>query len=308
MTGQADHLAGRSSDRAPLTAGSAPSRRCNAISVDVEDYFQVWALSQVIGREDWDNYALRVEDSTRRILDLFARHNATATFFTLGWVAERCPQLMRDIIAAGHEVGSHGYEHIKVFDQTPEEFRADVRKTKAILQDITGTAINGYRAAGFSIDERTPWSFAILAEEGHLYSSSIHPIKHDHYGMPDAPRFAYHPIEGHPFTEIPVSTVDAYGKRLSCAGGGWFRLLPYAWSRHLLSRLIDREGGQAVFYFHPWEVDPEQPRIAGISAKSRLRHYSNLDRMEGKLDRLLTQWQWRRIDEAFGISAMEKAA
>lgn len=280
----------------------------HAMSVDVEDYFQVWALSSVIDRGDWDSYALRVEDTTRRVLDLFSRTGTTATFFTLGWIAERCPSLMRDIVDAGHEVGSHGYEHIKVFDQTPDAFRADVVKTKKILEDSTGKPVNGYRAAGFSIDARTPWAFEILAGAGHRYSSSVHPIVHDHYGMPEAPRHAWRPIEGSEFVEIPVSTIDAWGRRFSCAGGGWFRLLPYAWSKHLLQRLIEGEGGSAVFYFHPWEVDPGQPRIDGLSAKSRLRHYTNLDRMEAKLEKLLSSYTWRRMDNVFPLQPLQVAA
>lgn len=303
-----DHSTGDQRRAAGPGRSIPPLAGIHAMSVDVEDYFQVWALSSAIGRDDWDSYSLRVEDATRRVIDLFARTGTTATFFTLGWVAERCPGLMRAIVDAGHEVGSHGYEHIKVFDQTPDEFRADVVKTKTILEDVTGMPVNGYRAAGFSIDARTPWAFEILEGAGHRYSSSVHPIMHDHYGMPEAPRHAWHPIEGAGFLEIPVSTVDAWGRRFSCAGGGWFRLLPYAWSHHLLNRLIAGEGGSAVFYFHPWEIDPGQPRIDGISAKSRLRHYTNLDRMEAKLEKLLTRYRWRRMDEVFPVRPLQVAA
>ncbi|MBD0427190.1 DUF3473 domain-containing protein [Aquisalinus flavus] len=303
-----DHSTGDQRRAAGPDRSIAQTAGIHAMSVDVEDYFQVWALSSVIDRDTWDSYSLRVEDTTRRVLDLFARTGTTATFFTLGWVAERCPALMRDIVDAGHEVGSHGYEHIKVFDQTPDQFRTDVVKTKTILEDVTGKPVNGYRAAGFSIDDRTPWAFEILAAAGHLYSSSVHPIMHDHYGMPEAPRQAWHPVDGAGFVEIPVSTVDAWGRRFSCAGGGWFRLLPYAWSHHLLTRLIEGEGGAAVFYFHPWEIDPGQPRIDGISARSRLRHYTNLDRMEAKLEKLLTRYPWRRMDEVFPVQPVQVAA
>lgn len=296
------------SDVSTGSAQHAAGARHHAMSVDVEDYFQVWALSETIRRDEWDGYALRVEDNIRRILDLFAKNDATATFFTLGWIAERCPLMIRDIVAAGHEIASHGYDHTKVFDQTPEEFREDVTKTRAILQDISGEPVIGYRAAGFSIDQRTPWAHEILAETGHAYSSSIHPIAHDHYGMPDAPRFAYNPLDGDDFLEVPVSTVDAFGRRFSCAGGGWFRLLPLAWSRHLMTRLTEREERSAVFYFHPWEIDPAQPRVAGLSGKSRLRHYANLSRMEGKLSRLLGAYQWRRYDDVFLSGDREMAA
>ena len=288
--------------------GQSFNGQINGMSIDVEDYFQVWALSEKISRDDWDGFSLRVEASTRRALDLFARNGATATFFTLAWVAQRCPQLIRDIVEAGHEIGSHGMEHVKVFDQTTDEFREDASLAKKILEDISGTAVNGYRAAGFSIDERTPWAFEVLAELGYQYSSSLHPIEHDHYGMPDAPRFAHHPIEGSEFTEIPVSTVDAFGKRMSCAGGGWFRAMPYVWSRHLISRMLQEQQGPAVFYFHPWEIDPGQPRVEGLTAKSRLRHYLNLGKMEGKLDRLLTDYNWSRLDHIINATAQERAA
>jgi polysaccharide deacetylase family protein (PEP-CTERM system associated) len=291
-----------------MVSASQQNITANALSIDVEDYFQVWALSEKISRDDWDAFSLRVETSTRRALDLFGKHNATATFFTLAWVAQKCPQLMKDIVSAGHEIGSHGMEHVKVFDQTAGEFRQDAGDAKKILEDITGTEVKGYRAAGFSIDERTPWAFQVLAELGYHYSSSVHPIDHDHYGMPDAPRFAYHPLEGHSFTELPVSTVDAYGKRLSCAGGGWFRALPYRWSKHLIDRLLQEQAGPAVFYFHPWEIDPGQPRVEGLSAKSRFRHYLNLDKMEHKLGRLLSDYRWARLDEVLGLTAEEQAA
>lgn len=276
---------------------AAPARF--AMSVDVEDYFQVWAFSGVIKREDWDSYALRAEDNTRRLLDLFDAKGAKATFFTLGWVAERAPRLIRDIAARGHEVASHGYDHRKVFDQTPDEFRADLLKTKAILEDAGGARVRGFRAAGFSIDARTPWAHDILAETGHDYSSSSHPIAHDHYGDPDAPR-GTHKIGG--VIEAPVATAEVFGRRISCAGGGWFRAAPYEVSKPLIDRASATIDGPVIFYLHPWEVDPGQPRIAAAPLKSKLRHYVNLGVMEQKLARLLTAYQWTRVDRALGLS------
>ena len=231
-----------------------------------------------------------------RILDLFARHDAKATFFTLGWVAERCPQMIKDVVAAGHEVASHGYDHVKVFDQDAPTFKADVLKTKKILEDLSGQPVNGYRAAGFSIDQRTPFAHEVLAETGHRYSSSSHPIAHDHYGDPNAPLVPYRPVSG--LTEIPVAVQEIMGRRQSCAGGGWFRAMPYPISRHLWTRL-EGQGRQGVFYFHPWEIDPDQPRVDGLSLRSRVRHRLNLNRMEAKLDALLSDFRWGRIDEVF---------
>ncbi len=280
---------------APKTAPKYAPK--HAMSVDVEDYFQVWALSSKISRDDWDDYTLRVEDNTKRILDLFDRTNTKATFFTLAWIAKRCPSLMVDIVNRGHEIGSHGIEHVKVFDQTRDEFFADAGQAKKQLEDICGVPVTGYRAAGFSIDERTPWAFETLAQLGYEYSSSLHPIAHDHYNMPDAPRHRHQPVAGSSFYELPVATVDAYGKRVSCAGGGWFRAAPYGWSKHLLTKFDKQGGGPAVFYFHPWEIDPGQPRIDGISSKSKFRHYLNLDKMEAKLERLLNDFSWGRIDQ-----------
>lgn len=276
---------------------AAPARF--AMSVDVEDYFQVWAFAGVIGRNDWDDYALRAEANTRRLLDLFDRSGATATFFTLGWIAERAPALMREIAARGHEVASHGYDHKKVFDQSPDEFRADLLKTKRILEDASGTRVRGFRAAGFSIDSRTPWAHEIVGETGHDYSSSSHPIAHDHYGDPTAPR-GPHRVGG--VIEAPVATAEIFGKRVSCAGGGWFRAAPYALSKGLLDRASSTIGGPAIFYLHPWEIDPGQSRIAAAPWKSKLRHYVNLGAMEGKLARLLSAYRWTRIDEALGLS------
>ena len=266
----------------------------HGLSVDVEDWFQVWAYRHQIPRGNWDDYPLRVEDSTQRLLDLFAEKKVTATFFTLGWIAERCPGLVKSIAAAGHEVASHGYDHTKVFDQDEATFRQDVLKTKAILEDLSGMPVTGYRAAGFSIDHRTPFAHGVLAETGHHYSSSTHPIAHDHYGDPEGLLDPYEAVPG--LTEVPVGVVQAFGRRISCAGGGWFRAMPYGLSRTLWRRL-EKEGRRGIFYLHPWEVDPAQPAVPGASFKSAFRHRLNLQHMEGKLSRLLDDFRWGRIDE-----------
>ena len=271
------------------------------MSVDVEDYFQVWAFSGVIDRASWDAFPLRVGETTRRCLDLFDAHDVKATFFTLGWVAEREPGLVRDIVARGHELASHGYDHTKVNDQSREEFRADVRKTKALLEDLSGVEVKGYRAAGFSIGPETPWAHDVLAEAGHAYSSSTHPIAHDHYGDPTAPQTPFRPLAGAPLIEAPVATATMFGRRVSAAGGGWFRASPLAASKMLLRRAAAALDGPAIFYFHPWEIDPDQPRIDGASMKASLRHYLNLGRMEGKLSNVLAAFPWRRIDDTLGL-------
>lgn len=272
-----------------------------AMTVDVEDYFQVWAFSSVIDRESWDGFAPRVETATQRALDLLDRRGAKATFFALGWVADRFPSLIRQIVAKGHELASHGYDHAKVFDQAPEEFRRDATKTKALLEDIAGVEVSGYRAAGFSINRTTPWAYDILADIGYRYSSSAHPIAHDHYGDPKGPRTPHRPIAGGDFIEAPVATATLFGRRLSCAGGGWFRAVPYDLSRRLIERARASLEGPLIFYFHPWEIDPEQPRIKNAPLKSRLRHYLNLASMERKLERLLSDFSWGRLDEALGL-------
>jgi polysaccharide deacetylase family protein (PEP-CTERM system associated) len=276
-----------------------------AMSVDVEDYFQVWALSGVIRRQDWETYSLRVDTATRRVLDLLDKARAKATFFTLGWVGERAPKLVAEIVARGHELASHGYDHTKVFDQSPEEFRADLIKTKSILEDAGGAPVRGFRAAGFSIDRHTPWAYEILGETGHLYSSSSHPIAHDHYGDPAGAR-APHLIDG--VIEAPVATANVFGQRVSAAGGGWFRASPYGLSRLLIAKAAKSLDGPAIFYFHPWEIDADQPRIEDAPAKSKFRHYLNLDRMEAKLERLLGDFDWGRIDDALGLDAAATVA
>ncbi|MCX4024989.1 DUF3473 domain-containing protein [Endozoicomonas sp. SM1973] len=269
----------------------------NAMSVDVEDYFQVSAFEKTIQRVDWDNLPKRVELNTQRILELFAQHQVKATFFTLGWVAERFPQLIRTIIAEGHELASHGYGHLRATSQTPEEFREDIRKAKQLLEDIGGKAVVGYRAPSYSISKDNLWVHDELLESGHQYSSSIYPINHDLYGIPDAPRFKYQCDNG--LWEIPITTVKVNRKNLPFGGGGYFRLYPYWLSRWGIKQLNKKEGQSAVFYFHPWEIDVNQPRQSNISFKSRFRHYLCLNRMEFRLTSLLKDFKWDTVQNVF---------
>ncbi|WP_313040422.1 XrtA system polysaccharide deacetylase [Sphingobium yanoikuyae] len=268
----------------------------NALSVDVEDWFQVGAFERTIDRSDWEGLTHRVERNTDAVLDLFAQAGVTATFFTLGWVAERYPALMRRIAEAGHEVASHGYDHARVFTFTPEQFRADLRKSCAILEDASGQKVSGYRAPSFSIDPRTPWAHPILAEEGYAYSSSVAPIRHDHYGWPDSPRFAWKPVAGSELLELPVTTAKLGQRTLAAGGGGFFRLLPYGFSRWAIRQVNGQAQRPAIIYFHPWEIDPDQPRVAGAPLRSRVRHYTNLSVMAAKLRRLTQDFAWTRVD------------
>lgn len=284
----------------------APRTLHHAMSVDVEDYYHAWAITSLIGKKAWRSLPSRVGDSTRRILDLFDSRGVKATFFTLGWVAERQPALIRDIVARGHELASHGYGHDKVHSLAPRAFLDDVRKTRQLLEDQGGVAVRGYRAPSFSIDERCWWAYRALAEAGYAYSSSLHPIRHDHYGMPDAPLTPFRP-DGGSVVEIPVATIDWRGRRISCAGGGHFRIYPYRWSRWCLDRLEADGTRCGVFYLHPWEIDPGQPRVPGLPLKSRLRHYTGQGRMEKKLARLLDDRQWSRIDRLFDLSSVSAA-
>ena len=279
----------------------------NALSVDVEDWFQVGAFERTIRRVDWDGLTHRVERNTDAVLDLFAQADVKATFFTLGWVAERYPALMRRIADAGHEVASHGYDHERVFTFTPEAFRADLRKARAILEDTSGQAVTGYRAPSFSIDTRTPWAHPILAEEGYRYSSSVAPIRHDHYGWPQSPRFAWKPVPGSDLVELPVTTAKLGQRTLAAGGGGFFRLLPYGFSRWAIRQVNDQAGRPAIIYFHPWEIDPDQPRVADAPLRSRLRHYSNLSVMAAKLRRLTRDFAWTRVDALADAEAARAA-
>ncbi|MDT8997948.1 DUF3473 domain-containing protein [Paucibacter sp. APW11] len=269
----------------------------NAMTIDVEDYFQVSAFAPYIKRSDWEARECRVPRNVGRILDLLAKHDTRATFFTLGWVAERFPALVREIVAQGHELASHGYGHERASDLSPEAFRKDIVDAKAILEDLGGQPVLGYRAPSFSIGEGNLWAFDELAAAGYRYSSSVYPIKHDHYGMPDAPRFAHEVRAG--LIEIPVTTLRVMDRNLPSSGGGYFRLLPYALSRWMLRRVNAQDQQSAVFYFHPWEIDVEQPRIAGIDAKTRFRHYVNLARTEARIAHLLRDFRWGRMDDIF---------
>jgi polysaccharide deacetylase family protein (PEP-CTERM system associated) len=268
----------------------------NGLSVDVEDWFQVGAFEKVIDRADWDGLQHRVENNTLAVLDLFEAAGVKATFFTLGWVARRHPSLMRRIVDGGHELASHGLDHARVFTLGADGFAADLITSRKILEDAGGVAITGYRAPSFSIDPRTPWAHQILAEQGYTYSSSVAPIAHDHYGWRSAPRFAFRPLPDSALIEIPVTTVEMAGRRQAAGGGGFFRLFPYWFSRWALGRVNAVDGRPAITYFHPWEIDPDQPRVADASAKSRLRHYTNLDVMAPKLARLVRDFQWGRMD------------
>jgi polysaccharide deacetylase family protein (PEP-CTERM system associated) len=275
----------------------------NAMSVDVEDYYQVSAFETVVPRNKWATFAPRVESNTERVLELFERANIRATFFVLGCIAERHPTLIRRIVERGHELASHGYEHRRASEQTPATFVADAARTRNLLEDISGTEVKGYRAASFSINRGNWWAFEGLVSAGYTYSSSVNPIRHDHYGEPSAPRHPFKPWP-HEFIEIPITTIDVAGRRFSCGGGGFFRLLPYRWSHWAISRVNRREIRPAIFYFHPWEIDPDQPRIEQASPKSRLRHYTNLGIMKAKVERVLQDFRWGRIDDVFlGLAA-----
>jgi polysaccharide deacetylase family protein (PEP-CTERM system associated) len=269
--------------------------RPNAMTVDVEDWFQVGAFEGVIDRASWPHLPARVEQNVDRILHLFADAGMQATFFALAWIAERYPQMMRRIAQAGHEIASHGCLHERVHHLQPSEFALDCARSRAILEDVTGQAVTGYRAPSFSIDHRTPWAHAILAENGYLYSSSVAPIRHDHYGWPGSPRFLWHPLAGQDFVEIPVSTARLMGRVVPAGGGGFFRLYPYALSRQLIRRIHD-EGRSAIFYFHPWEMDPDQPFERKARLRSRVRHYTNLRTMRAKIRRLTDDFCWGRLD------------
>ncbi|TXF99434.1 XrtA system polysaccharide deacetylase [Massilia arenae] len=271
----------------------------NAMTCDVEDYFQVSAFAPYIDRASWPTRECRVEANMERILALYERHGVRATFFTLGWIAERYPAMVRRIVDAGHELASHGYGHLRASDQSRAEFDNDIRSSKALLEDIGGQAVVGYRAPSFSIGHANLWALDALHEAGYQYSSSIYPIAHDHYGMPDAPRFAFYPNGPDGLLEVPITTVKMAGRNLPAGGGGYFRLLPYALSRWMMEKVNREDGEPALFYFHPWEVDPGQPRPEGLGAKARFRHYVNIDRMERRLEQLARDFKWDRMDRIF---------
>lgn len=273
----------------------------NALSVDVEDWFQVGAFEHVIARDDWAALEHRVEANTDAVLELFDQGGVKATFFTLGWVAERYPALIRRVADAGHEVASHGWDHQRVFTMQPEQFRADLARARSTLEDASGQRVTGYRAPSFSIDKRTPWAHSILAEADYSYSSSVAPIGHDHYGWADAPRTAFRPVAGAALIELPVTTAKFMGREIT-TGGGFFRLLPANITRRAIRRL-NGIGCPAVFYFHPWEIDPGQPRVAHAPLRSKLRHYSRLGAMAGKMRSLIAGHRWDRTDRVVAAEA-----
>jgi polysaccharide deacetylase family protein (PEP-CTERM system associated) len=267
----------------------------NALTIDVEDYFQVSAFEKTIARANWDSLEHRVVDNLDRILVQLAESDVKATFFTLGWLAERYPQMIRNIVEAGHELANHGYGHQRVWDLTPGEFKEDISRAKSLLEDISGVEVKGYRAPSYSIGKRNIWALEIIAETGHSYSSSIYPGSHDQYGFPGVPRFTFRETNTG-LIEVPITTFKIFNRLIPASGGGFFRLYPYAMTRTLIQRL-NAENHSTVFYFHPWEIDPDQPRQQNIDLKTRFRHYLNLDKTESRLKRLLNDFSWGRMDE-----------
>lgn len=277
----------------------------NALTIDVEDYFQVSAFAPHIERSKWDERECRVERNVDQILKLLAEHDVRATFFTLGWVAQRYPGLIRRIVDEGHELASHGYGHERVSDLCEADFFNDIYRSKALLEDIGGVQVQGYRAPSFSINSKNLWALDTLQRAGYRYSSSIYPIQHDHYGMPDAPRFAHEIRDG--LMEVPPTTLRMFKRNLPSSGGGYFRLFPYSLSRWMLRQVNRKDGLPAVFYFHPWEIDVNQPRVQGIGFKTRFRHYVNIGRMERRLGQLLQDFRWGRMDHIFLPQSVRKA-
>jgi polysaccharide deacetylase family protein (PEP-CTERM system associated) len=276
---------------------SQPRSVRNALTIDVEDYFQVSAFAPYIKRSEWNTRECRIERNVGRILDNLLERDTKATFFTLGWIAERYPALIRRIVAEGHELASHGYGHERASDLSEGAFYEDIRVAKQILEDLCGVAVKGYRAPSFSIGQGNLWAFDSLVRAGYQYSSSVYPIQHDHYGMPDSPRFAYQVRPG--LLEIPVTTLRILNRNLPSSGGGYFRLFPYFISKWMLNRVNTDDQQSGIFYFHPWEIDNDQPRVPGVDSKTRFRHYVNISRMEGKINQLLGDFKWGRMDEIF---------
>lgn len=278
--------------------------RLNALSVDVEDWFQVGAFESVFTKDDWQGLAHRVERNTDAVLALFDQAGIQGTFYTLGWVAERYPALIRRIVDHGHEIASHGYDHKRVFLMSADEFAADLARARGLIEAAAGQAVTGYRAPSFSIDARTPWAHRVLAEAGYRYSSSVAPVRHDHYGWPESPRFAWKPLMDSDLMELPVTTARLGNRIVAAGGGGFFRLLPYRFS-HWAIEQVNAEGRPAIIYFHPWEIDPDQPRVAHAPLKSKLRHYTKLSAMAGKLERLMGDFRWTRVDALVAGEALK---
>lgn len=281
----------------------------NALSVDVEDYFHVENLTHRISRDQWDAMPLRVEDSTRRILDMFDRRGVKATFFTLGWVAERLPGLVKDIHARGHEIGCHSHLHRLVFDLTPEVFREDTLKCKRLLEDLIGAPVVGYRAPSYSITRRNLWALDVLAELGFLYDSSIFPVRHDRYGIPDFHRWPVADLPtpgGNRIHEFPLTTFKVGKMNMPAAGGGYLRLLPPMWTRHGIQS-ANRAGRPAILYIHPWEIDDGQPRVEGLGRLKSIRCYHNLDATYDRLEDLVKRFQWGTVREVLARTLNREA-
>jgi polysaccharide deacetylase family protein (PEP-CTERM system associated) len=271
----------------------------NAMTIDVEDYFQVSAFAPHISKELWPTLPCRVEKNVDRILSLLDQSGVKATFFTLGWIAERYPEMVKRIVSEGHELASHGYSHQRASEQTASEFYEDVSQSKSLLEQISGQVVLGYRAPSFSIGSNNLWALDVLLNAGYKYSSSIYPIKHDHYGMPHAPRFAFYPNGKDGLLELPITTLRIMQRNFPAGGGGYFRLFPYQMSRWLLKQVNQNDQQSAIFYFHPWELDPDQPKQKNIGFKTRFRHYVNLERTENRLKALTKDFLWDRMDKIF---------
>lgn len=276
----------------------------NALSVDVEDYFHVSAFEEAVPRSDWDRIEPRVQANTRRLLAMFECRHIVATFFVLGWVAERSPDLIREIRDAGHELASHGYDHRRVTTLAPEEFREDVRRSKTIIEDISGKPVKGYRAPSYSIVRENLWALDILSEEGFSYDSSIFPIRHDRYGIPDSPRFPWQRQDGAGVVlhEFPISTVRVLGMNLPFVGGGYLRHFPFAYIRWGMRRVSEREKCPVLVYIHPWEIDPDQPRQP-VRPSTAFRHYHNLQKTEERLSWLLDSFQFSTLSQVLDLGA-----
>ncbi|AUC89126.1 polysaccharide deacetylase [Alteromonas sp. MB-3u-76] len=273
--------------------------RLNAMTVDVEDYFQVSAFEGVVDKKDWNSISLRVGDNTNRLLDLFAANNVKSTFFTLGWVAQRCPDVIKRIVREGHELASHGLAHQRATTMTEKQLYDDIKQSKDILENIGGVALKGYRAPSFSINDSNIWAYDILKDLGFTYSSSTYPISHDLYGVPEWPRFKYQRDNG--LIEIPIPTIRKKDTNVGIGGGGYFRLYPYWLSKRRISEFMKTESAPYSFYFHPWEIDAQQPRFDNAPWKSKVRHYINLSKMEGKIEKLIKDFNWVTMQEAYDI-------
>ena len=284
---------------------TTPQSPLNALTIDVEDYFQVEAFAGLIDRREWENWPRRVEANTHYLLDRLSASGSQATFFTLGWVADRHPALIRRIVAEGHELASHGYNHERVTCLTPERFRADVDRAKQSLEQTGSVPVIGYRAPTFSVGRSNAWAWRILQETGHRYSSSVFPIRHDLYGDPSAPRTPFRADPGG-LWEIPLTTLRLFGCNLPCSGGGYFRLLPYAAYR-LGARHLRHEVRSLIFYTHPWELDPAEPPVPGAGRRARFRHRVNRHRMRRRFDSLLRDFHWDRMDRAYASLLVENA-